>query len=161
MDAAIYGKRVKRADWKPFERVTYPAVFVWPLQPLGIVKWLFGYPGYILPLNLFYGLLGVAVWLYLTPPLAAMKFFAPGWILFLLARNAVLTLIFYSLFHLPLYVRKSQGKAFKFNGKWLDRDNEAFLFRSQLADNLIWSFASGVTIWTAYEAVTLWAFANG
>ena len=123
MDDALYGKRDKRGDWKPFERVTYPPVFVWPAQPAGLAKWFFGYPGYLLPWNMLYAVLGIVVWVWLTPPLETMKAFAPGWILFLLARNAVLTLIFYSLFHLPLYARRSQGSAFKFNGKWLDRDN--------------------------------------
>lgn len=37
----------------------------------------------------------------------------------------------------------------------------AFLFGSQTIDNLIWTFAGGVPVWTAFEAVTLWAFANG
>ena len=161
MDDAVYGKRDKRGDWKPFERIEYPAVFVWPPQPLAIARWFFGYPGYLLPWNLFYAVLGIAVWAWLTPPLESMTSFAPGWILFLLARNAVLTLVFYGLFHLPLYVRRSQGGSFKFNAKWPDRDNSAFLLGNQTADNMIWSFASGVPIWTAYEALTLWAFANG
>ena len=80
MDDAIYGKRDKRGDWTPFERITYPAVFVWPAQPLAIVKWFFGYPGYLLPWNLLYALLGIVVWTWLTPPLDSMTSFAPGWI---------------------------------------------------------------------------------
>ena len=54
MDDALYGQRDKRGNWKPFKRVMYPAVFVWPVQPLAILQWLFSYPGYILPWNLLY-----------------------------------------------------------------------------------------------------------
>ena len=79
---------------------------------------------------------------------------------FLLARNAVIILLFFGAFHLRLYMQKAQGTKFKFNGQWPSVDNSSFLFKNQNIDNLIWTFASGVPIWTAFEVVTLWAFAN-
>ena len=36
-----------------------------------------------------------------------------------------------------------------------------FTFGSQTKENVFWALASGVPIWTAYEVVTLWLFANG
>ena len=161
MDDSAYGTRNKRGDWKPAKLIAYPPVFVWPLQPAGIIRWLFGWGGLVLPWNLFYALLAVLFWRYLTPPLETMKTFAPGWILFILARNLAVTIAFYSLFHVRLYVRKAQGTQFKYNARWLDTDSAAFVRRNQLTDNLLWSLCSGVPIWTAYEIVTLWAFANG
>ncbi|MDP9138515.1 MAG: sterol desaturase family protein [Pseudomonadota bacterium] len=161
MDDSEYGKRDKRGDWKPFKRIAYPPVVVWPAQPVGFVKWLFGYPGHILPWNFLYASLAIIVWMYLTPPLDTMQTLAPGWIGFVLARNAALTVLLVGFFHWRLYVRKAQGKLFKYNAKWLDTDNPVFLFRNQTVDNIIWTFASGVPIWTAYEVLTLWAFANG
>lgn len=161
MDDGKYGTRDKRGNWKPFKRIEYPPVFVWPPRPYGFVKWLLGYPGYVFPWNLFFSAIAVLCWSYLTPPLEAMKVFEPGWIGFLFARNIVLALLFFGAFHLWLYVRKAQGSAFKYNGKWLEKDNAVFLLRNQTIDNMIWSLASGVSIWTAYEVVTLWSFANG
>jgi len=161
MDDALYGKRDKRGDWKPFKAIEYPPVFVWPAQPTKFLRWLLGYPGYILPWNLFYAAAGVVIWLWLTPPMQAMQTFSPGWIAFVLARNAAIVLLFFGAFHLQLYVQKRQGTSFKFNAKWPSTDNPAFLFQSQTIDNLIWTFASAVPIWTAYEALTLWMFANG
>jgi sterol desaturase/sphingolipid hydroxylase (fatty acid hydroxylase superfamily) len=161
MDDSIYGQRDRRDHWKPFRLVEYPAVFVWPARPLAILRWLFGYPGYILPWNLFYAAVAVGVWLYLTPPVEALQSFAPGWIVFVLARNACLVLLFFGAFHLRLYIRKAQGKAFKYNPKWLEEDNPTFLFRHQTRDNMFWTLASGVPVWTAYEVLMLWAFANG
>jgi sterol desaturase/sphingolipid hydroxylase (fatty acid hydroxylase superfamily) len=101
------------------------------------------------------------VWLWLTPPLQSMKTFEAGWIAFLLARNLALAAVFFGFSHLRLYVQKAQGNLFKYNARWLDTDNPAFLFHNQTVDNVIWSLGSGVPIWTAYEVLTLWAFANG
>jgi sterol desaturase/sphingolipid hydroxylase (fatty acid hydroxylase superfamily) len=61
---------------------------------------------------------------------------------------------------LEAVIRKQQGTLFKFDGRWLSTNNPLFLLRNQTIDNLIWTFASAVPLWTAYEVVTLWAFAN-
>ena len=41
--------------------------------------------------------------------------FEPGWIAFILLRNAGLILAFFGAFHLRLYVRRAQGNVFKYN----------------------------------------------
>jgi sterol desaturase/sphingolipid hydroxylase (fatty acid hydroxylase superfamily) len=161
MSDTAYGTRNKRGDWRPGGRIQYPPVFVWPLRPLGIARWLLGYPGYILPWNLLYAVVAVLVWQYLTPPLGLLKSFAPWWIALVFARNIGLVVAYFGGFHAWLYLRKAQGNAFKYNAKWPDTGNPTFLFGRQTIDNMIWTLASGVTIWTAYEVVTLWAFANG
>jgi hypothetical protein len=137
MDDAQYGSRNKRGDWKPARLIAYPQVFVWPVQLIGIMKWLFGYPGYLLPWNLLYAGVALACWFYATPPLEAMKQLTAGWIGFLLARNLVLVLLVFGTLHVRLYVQKGQGNAFKYNAKWLDADNSAFLFRNQTIDNMV------------------------
>lgn len=161
MDDALYGQRDRRGDWKPAKLIEYPPVFVWPARPIAFAKWLFGFPGYILPWNLFYAVVGVVLWLYLTPSMEVMKSFEPGWIAYLFARNATMVFLFFGAFHLRLYMQRAQGTSFKFNGKWPSTDNSAFLFHNQNVDNIIWTLCSAVPIWTAYEALTLWAFANG
>ena len=161
MDETVYGSRDKRGDWRPSLPLSYPPVFVLPPQPLGFLKWLFGYDGYLWPWNALYALIAVLFWFWLTPAVATMQHFAPGWIAFLFLRNSALVLVFFGAFHLRLYVQRAQGTAFKFNARWPDAANAAFLFRSQTLDNMIWTFASALPIWTAYEAVTMWAFANG
>ncbi|MEZ5833144.1 MAG: sterol desaturase family protein [Dongiaceae bacterium] len=161
MDDLLYGTRDKRGNWKPLKRIEYPPVFVWPFGPVRFLKWLLGWPGYVLPWNLLYAAVGIALWYFATPPMETMRSLAPGWIAYLLVRNAAIVLLFFGAFHLRLYVQKKQGTSFKFNGKWLTNDGPGFLFRNQTTDNLIWTFCSGVPIWTAYEAASLWAFANG
>jgi sterol desaturase/sphingolipid hydroxylase (fatty acid hydroxylase superfamily) len=161
MDDTAYGIRDSRGFWRPFKRIEYPPVFVWPAEPRGIVKWLVGYPGYLFPWNAFYAVLAVLVWFFATPSLEEMRSFSPGWILFILARNLALILLFFGAFHLRLYIRKAQGTQFKYDAKWLETSSPRFLFGNQTIDKMIWTLGSGLPIWTAYEVLTLWLFANG
>ncbi|HTW28196.1 MAG TPA: sterol desaturase family protein [Acetobacteraceae bacterium] len=159
--AAVSGPGERAADWIPPEPIPTPPVFVWPPRPRAFLRFLFGFPGYLWPWNLLYVAIALPTWLWLTPDLARMKSFAPGWIAFLLARNLALLTLVISAWHVPLYVRRVQGTRFKYRARWLAQDNAAFLFRNQLRDNVFWTLASGVPIWTAYEALTYWAQANG
>ena len=59
MDDAHYDTRDSRGFWRPSKLIEYPPVFVWPANPAGVVKWLFGYPGYLWPWNSFYAVLAV------------------------------------------------------------------------------------------------------
>jgi len=161
MDDSLYGTRDRRGNWRPFEPAHYPPVFVWPAQPVRFIKWLLGYPGFVLPWNLLYAAVGAILWVYFIPPAETMRAFSPISLAYLFVCNAVIVLLFFGSLHVRLYVRRKQGTSFKFNPKWPSADNSAFLFRNQTIDNMIWTFASAVPIWTAYEAVTLWAFAKG
>jgi hypothetical protein len=66
MDDALFGRRDRRGDWKRNKLDEYPTVFVRPARPVAFVKWVFGYPGYILPWNLFFATLSILLWLYAT-----------------------------------------------------------------------------------------------
>jgi sterol desaturase/sphingolipid hydroxylase (fatty acid hydroxylase superfamily) len=158
MDDLAFGTRDKRGNWKPSKPVEYPHVFALPVKPGAILRWI---PEYLAPWNFFYAGLAVVFWLWLTPSMETMRSFEPGWIAFVFARNIVSAILFFGGFHLWLYRHRRQGTSFKYNGKWLDTDNPEFLLRNQLYDNIFWSLCSGVTIWTAYEVLTLWMFANG
>ncbi|MBV8455363.1 MAG: hypothetical protein JO122_01955 [Acetobacteraceae bacterium] len=94
MDDTLYGTRNRRGDWKPSTLSKYPPVFVWA-RPVKFVKWLFGYPGYILPWNLVYAGISLLLWRYLMPPMALMKTLSWHWIAFLLVENAALVLLFF------------------------------------------------------------------
>ncbi|MDB5657592.1 MAG: methylsterol oxidase [Cypionkella sp.] len=161
MDDLNFGKRNKRGDWEPFERISAAPLFEVPTRPVAIAKWIFGWDGYLLPWNLFYGLVAVAVWLWATPSMATMQTLAPGWALFIFARNAAMISVTSGYLHLRLYIMKKQGGLFKYNAKWPSKSSDAFLFRDQNKDNMFWTFISGVPQWTLYEVLMLWAMANG
>ena len=159
MDDALHGRRNKRGDWTPNGKLTSAPLFDWPARPVTTLKWLVA--GYVAPWNAIYALASLGCWLFLTPSMQAMRQFAPGWIAFLLVRNAFLVAIITGAWHVRLYMQQRQGTNFKYNGRWPSSDNKAFLFKRQNADNIFWTFASAIPIWTGYEVVIYWAFANG
>lgn len=111
------------------------------------------------PWNYLYIALALLCWVYFTP--SSMATFEFGWIAALWLRNAaVLTLVAGGL-HWWLYMRRSQQQDYKFHHRWLDTDNNKFLWKDQVKDNMFWCYVSGITIATGYEAITYWLYANG
>jgi len=155
-----FGERDQRDWWAP-DVIQMPATFAWPPRPVAALKWLFGFPGYLWPLNSFYLAMALVTWFFLTPDLASMRSFEPGWMAIIYGRNLALAIFVYGGLHLYLYILKGQGTDFKFNARPQATKSRAFMFGHQVRDNMFWTLASGVTTWTAYETVTLWAFANG
>jgi sterol desaturase/sphingolipid hydroxylase (fatty acid hydroxylase superfamily) len=161
VDDSKLGVRNKRGDWKPNGPVEYAPVLTWPIRPVAFVKWLFGAQGFFLPWNVTFTAIAYLIWRFLTPSSDMTRTFAVGWIAYLLVLNALIVLAFYGAWHLRLYIQKAQGQQFKYDAKWPPTDNSAFLFKNQNIDNLIWTFASGIPVWTFFEALMLWASANG
>lgn len=154
-------KEGARGDWRPAEPIALPPTIAWPPRPRATLKWLFGFPGYLWPMNALWLAVSAVTWAWLTPELAAMRSFEAWWIALLLARNAALVLLLFGGLHLYFYVWKGQGDALKFSSKPLARGSKRFLFADQVRDNMFRSLAFGVPIITAYEAITWWGFANG
>ena len=155
------GTRDDNGDWRPPYVLETPAPLAWPPRPLAVVKWLFGWPGYLWPWNASFFAFPLVSWFFLTPALASMQTFELWWIAVIFGRNLGLTVVLYSAWHLWFYVLKVQGTDTKCTLRPLAKNNKTFTFNNQLYDNIFWCLASGVTIWSAYEVVTLWAFANG
>ena len=66
-------------------------------------------------------------------------------------RNSSFVAIYFGAFHVRLYIQKKQGTAFKFNPNWPNIKNKKFMLGNQNLDNIIWTFGSGVVIWTLLE----------
>ncbi len=161
MDDSAFGNDDKRGNWAPKSPISYGPFFAWPPQPARLLKWFFGFPGYFLPWNMLYAVGAVLIWLYLTPPLETMKELSFGWVGVVLLRNIGLAIAVFGAWHLWLYVWRRQGTAFKYNRQWPKESSQGFLFGNQTWDNMFHTLASGVPIWTAYEVLLLWAYANG
>jgi sterol desaturase/sphingolipid hydroxylase (fatty acid hydroxylase superfamily) len=158
MDDTQYGTRNKRGDFAPKEHLQIMPLLQFPPQPVKFLKWL---PGYFLPWNMLFMALAAVMWFYLTPATETLKTLAPSWIAYLLVRNSLLVLVIYGALELRLYVKRGQSGRFKYNGKFpAEQPSDVFMFKSQNIDNIIRTFASGVPIWTAYEVLGLWAYAN-
>jgi sterol desaturase/sphingolipid hydroxylase (fatty acid hydroxylase superfamily) len=152
--------RDRRGDWKPPSTIKSPPLFTLPFNPLKTLKWIFGWPGYLLPWNLLYAGIAILTWAFLTPSLASMQTFEVWWIAAIFARNAVMLFLFVGAFHFALYIKQRQGTRYKHTNRWQAKDNPVFLFRNQVLDNMFWTFVSAVPVWTAFEVVTLWLMAN-
>jgi sterol desaturase/sphingolipid hydroxylase (fatty acid hydroxylase superfamily) len=160
-DATDLEKRGGPSSWQPPELIQTAPIFVWPPQPKGLLKALFGFPGYLWPWNVLYSATALLTWLFLTPSFARMDRLAVGWIAIILLRNLALIVLVASVWHLRLYVQRAQGTRYKYNGRWLSTSSSHFLFHNQVLDNVFWTIVSAVPIWTAYEVLTLWAQASG
>lgn len=159
MDDLRFGRRNKRGDWAPNEPLRIAPLFAFPPRPFDLLKWL---PGYFAPWNILFMASALVFWTWLTPSVATLKVLAPGWIAYLLARNALAVFLFYGAFELRLYILRAQSGQFKYNAKWpAQSPSGVFMFSSQNVDNMIRSFGTGLPIWTAYEVLVLWAYANG
>ena len=159
MDDQKFGTRDKRGHWTPNEPAAIAPLFVFPPQPANFLKWL---PSYFLPYNVLFFLSALVWWNWVIPPFEVMQTLAWGWVLKLLAVNAVAVFLWYFAFEFRLYVRRAQGVRFKYNGKFpADAPSDVFWFKSQNIDNFLRGFLSGVPIWTATQVIALWAFANG
>jgi sterol desaturase/sphingolipid hydroxylase (fatty acid hydroxylase superfamily) len=158
MDDLEYGTEDARGYWKPNGKIHYPDVFVWPPRLFGVLKWL---PGYLIPWRVTYGLLGLFVWTFLTPSVERIQVLAIDWVALIALRNAALLILIVGGQHYWLYIRRAQNTAFKYNRKWPTARNPGFTFGTQIGDNLFWTFCCGLPVWTAWECLTLWAYANG
>jgi len=124
MDDRKYGTEDSRGYWTPRKPLTYPDVFVWPMQLRGILAWL---PGYLFPWTLLYAGLTVFVFLFLTPDVARMQEASFGWMGLILLRNYVLHIAVVGVQHYWFYHRQAQGTAFKYNRRWPQPRNPALM----------------------------------
>ena len=155
-------QRDRRGYWTPVEPIRYPPVFQWPPRPGPALGFLAGVPGYFAPWPLFYLALAAALWTWTTPEDATLAVLSPGWIGWLVARNAVIVALFFGAWHWWLYRRRAQGERWKFNAAFPDdRPNPAFIGGTQTRENVLLTFASAVPIWTAWEVLYLHGWAKG
>lgn len=86
----------------------------------------------------------------------------PGWwIAGIWLRNALLVTVLAQGLHLIFHKLALQGAAKKYDPRPYPRKSRAFTFGDQYWDNVFWAVASGVTVWSALEALVWWSMANG
>ena len=165
--ASTHGGRSERSDaayaatwgWRPPLPLEEVPVFVWPPRPREALKYLVSL-AFMGSLVIPFTLTAALVWYYLQPPLETCAELRPDWILYLFARNLGLMLLVAGGLHLYFHTFKRQGPERKFDRRDLDRSNRKFFTSNQVWDNILYTCASGVTVWTAYEVLFFWAYAN-
>ncbi len=75
-------------------------------------------------------------------------------------RNITYIFILAGGLHYYFYIAKAQGETLKYEKRQFSKDKK-YTFNDQVWDNMFWTLASGVTIWTAYEVLLLNLYATG
>ena len=150
-----------KGHWTPSGPKKKVPLFQWPIKPLESIRYIFKWGGLIWPINIIcVGLAYLSFYIF-QPELSQCKTLHVGWISIILLRNFIYLWVVYGSLHYILYIKKLHGSNRKYHPKWQAKNNKRFTFKNQVLDNILWSNASGLTIWTAYEVGYLWAAANG
>jgi len=105
--------------------------------------------------------LGLFAWAYLLPDMARMTTFQWNWTAQIVAKNFALLCMVAGGLYAYFYIVGRQEKQRRFEHRELARNSRTFMFSDQVKDNMFWCLCSGVPIWSAYEVVYFWTFANG
>ena len=158
--AATTTRRGKQSwNYTPPLPVTASPWFRWPFDFHAVFKWILRgwYP--LTERSIILGFALVSWWL--LPPIESMQTISVGWALGIYSRNVALMVLVAGGLHCYFYIWRCQGDELRFDARPFKTNNRVFTFRSQVLDNVFWTLASGVTVWTAYEVLMLWALANG
>jgi len=146
-----------RGEWRPEKPISYAPIFVFPPRLKAFLGWLFKF---LFTANLFYLAVVLLSYYFFQPALEQMKTFKLSWISVILVRNMTLVWLIYGGWHLYLYTYKKRGTTSKYSPRWQSTNGSTFLWNDQVYDNVFWSCAFGVPIWSAYEVITFWLYAN-
>lgn len=135
-------------------------LFDWPPRPMAVLRW---YAAYWLTISTvtLTAAFSVLVYFTLLPALETMQSFTPGWMFRVWLANLIPQVICAGGLHMWLYHWRAQAKETKYDARDLARDNGTYTFRNQVRDNMFWTLASGVTLWTVAQWGVFWAMANG
>lgn len=155
---SVGGYTDSRGEWRPENPITFAPIFTWPPKIGKFLNWLVNY---IFTWNLIYLGMVLLSYYFLQPPLEEMKTLKFSWIWIILLRNMTLVWIIYGGWHLYLYTYKKRGTRAKYSPRWQSTNGSTFLWNNQVYDNVFWASASAVPLWTIYEVITFWLYANG
>ncbi|MEQ9487986.1 MAG: sterol desaturase family protein [Alphaproteobacteria bacterium] len=145
--------------WHPDLPIQTSGVFSWPPNPVRMIAWI-GKSWLTLSTTTVWIVLALAAWQWATPALSDMKTLSWDWVAFLYVRNLIIMTAVAGGLHLYFYTLGKQGMRRKFDKRGLAPKNRTFTFNNQIIDNMFWTLASGVTIWTVYEVAYYWLLAN-
>ncbi|KAJ03803.1 sterol desaturase family protein [Sulfitobacter mediterraneus] len=151
-----------RREWnhEPDLPLQVSPLWQWPPKPLHVFKWYAG-AWFFFTINM--AILGLAFgsYFWLSPQLDQTLMWDFSWVSLIFLRNFVLFVIVAGGLHLWFHTYAVQGQDKKYDPRPFPRKGRMFSFNSQVLDNMFWSLASGVTIWSGFEVLLWWALSNG
>ena len=152
-------KESSRWNHHPDLPIQVSPIMAWPPKPVSWVKWIAGYWLVISSVVMEF-IFAWVVFAWFQPDIEAMKTLSWGWVAQIWFRNMILMCAVAGGLHLWFYSFTAQGKKLKFDARELAKNNGTYTFRNQVLDNMFWTLASGVTVWTILEVLYFWAAAN-
>ena len=152
-------KSTREWNWHPDLPIVGSPLFAWPPRPIEAFKHLALGTFFSVERVMFLAL-AVLTWLFLRAGFAD-GVLRPGFIAQIYSVNLVSMILVAGSLHLFFYRFARQGRHLKFDSAGLERSHARFTFHDQTRDNMFWSLASGVTVWTGYELCVLSGFAGG
>ena len=154
--------RKPRVAWNytPDVPIATSPCFRWPPDVAGALRWIVS-GWFPLSERLIILALAIVATALFRPLLSETAAPSPGWIVALWLRNLALMSLVAGGLHWYFYIARRQGDELRYDARPFATSSRLFTFGSQVRDNVFWTLASGVTVWTAYEALMLWALANG
>lgn len=151
-----------RKEWHhtPELPIRVSPLWQWPPRLWDTVRWYFD-AWFFLTINMAIVGLSFASWAWFSPTLEQAQTLGFWWVFEILARNFILLCLWAGPLHLWFHSYAMQGQDQKYDPRPFPRRGRMFTLNSQLADNMTWSLASGVPIWSAFEVLMWWAYANG
>ena len=134
--------------------------FKWPLNFPDIGQWILN-GWFPISERLIILLFAIVSSIFFQPTLAEAQSLSPGWIAEVFLRNFFLMVLVAGGLHWYFYIARKQGDERRYDKRPFATGSRTFTFGSQVRDNMFWSLASGVTVWTLYEVLMLWALAKG
>lgn len=147
-------------NWQTPEPIAFSPYFDWPVHPFVILRYLLG-RGFLLSLNTVYVLLAIVMWWFLAPDLESWARFSFDWVAELYVINLVLIGGPAALLHLYFHTFRRQGVTRKFDATEPRVPDAKFLGGRQVWDNMFYTLVSGVSLWTAFQAIVMWAYTTG
>lgn len=131
----------------------------WPMRPLSALGFLLRSWNPI-GMRFLFLIAAIIVWTFFTPDFERVKTLSIGWIAEVWLRNFILLLSVAGGLHLILWGLKLQGDTYRYDMRPMMRGPKMFFFKSQLWDNVLWSFVA-LQFWTFFECLMWYAYANG
>ena len=151
-----------RQEWNHTPEVPIPVspLWAWPPRPWAVLRW-YSDAWFFLTINMAILALSVASYLWFSPTLEEAQRFAFWWVALIFLRNLVIITAVAGGLHLWFHRYRMQGTDKKYDPRPFPRVGRMFSFQDQVRDNMFWTLASGVVVWSAFEVLFWWLMGNG
>ena len=145
--------------YKPSLPLKVSPLFTRPLDWIAIAKW-FIQAWIPLSERLIILVIALLSWYFFHPELIHCREFRFDWVAQIFLRNLAAICLVAGGLHGYFYIFRGQGDELRFDTRAVAEKSKGFTFKNQVRDNMFWSCVSGVTVWSGFEALMMWALAN-